>query len=373
MRALVYTILSLVSFVSHAQEIPADSLYFGLTPPGGTPEKFAPGIISLDNRNDLNISFSPDSNEVYYGTNGGIFYREYTDNSWSDEKETSFSGFVNPNFSVDGNKIYLTKYSADFTTSTFWMVKRTDDGWTTPELLPATYNSGSKVGNMTESSNGNIYFDSNNKIWQTLAVDSFPTSSQNLGTLINSTASYSPCIATDGSYLIFNSEREDKIGNQDLYISFKKNNEWIEPINMNSAGVNINVKDHSSISPSLSPDGRYLFYNFHDWAGLKPDIYWVSTEIIDDLKDLDLSTAVSLENEEHLTIFPNPAHDILYISNLDITNKILPFQIINIDGKIVQKGLLNSEGIDISSLNSGVFIITINTDKSSINKIFTIK
>jgi len=55
------------------------------------------------------------------------------------------------------------------------------------------------------------------------------------------------------------------------------------PIDMESSGAGINKAQHNVISPALSPDGKYLFFNRHSFV-LDPDIYWVSTNILVGLK-----------------------------------------------------------------------------------------
>jgi ankyrin repeat protein len=97
----------------------------------------------------------------------------------------------------------------------------------------------------------------------------------------------SPCIAPDGSYLIFSSTRPGGYSVQDLYICFYKgNNEWTAPVNMNSSDAKINIEGYNQVSPSLSPDGKFLFFCNHAHSGNTIDIYWVSITVIDNIKKL---------------------------------------------------------------------------------------
>lgn len=106
---------------------------------------------------------------------------------------------------------------------------------------------------------------------------------------------YTPFVAPDESYLIFSSvNRPDGYGSGDLYISFKdSNNEWSMPINM---GKDINTK-YNERFPSVSADGKYLFFisnikkkenvgNLSVPQNRYCDVYWVSTEKIDNLKKM---------------------------------------------------------------------------------------
>ncbi|MFC0875792.1 hypothetical protein ACE01N_04315 [Saccharicrinis sp. FJH2] len=46
-----------------------------------------------------------------------------------------------------------------------------------------------------------------------------------------------------------------------------------------------NINTRFQTRPTLSPDGKYLFFNKHiPNRKNSSDIYWISTEIIDDIK-----------------------------------------------------------------------------------------
>ena len=48
---------------------PLENRYLDQKPPGLIPEVFAPGIVSINGRNESGISFSPDLDEVYFTVN----------------------------------------------------------------------------------------------------------------------------------------------------------------------------------------------------------------------------------------------------------------------------------------------------------------
>jgi len=102
----------------------------------------------------------------------------------------------------------------------------------------------------------------------------------NLGPAINSKKNdWDAFIAPDESYIIFSSQnREDTLGDQDLYISYKKDGIWIKALNMGKK-----VNSHSDeICPSVSLDGKYLFFTSRRRD--EADIYWISSKIIQELK-----------------------------------------------------------------------------------------
>ena len=80
-------------------------------------------------------------------------------------------------------------------------------------------------------------------------------------------------VAPDKSYMIIEANKDNRI--DDLYISYKmKDGFWSERIKL--------PFEHGRF-PSVSPDGKYLFYMTRD-----DGIYWVNTSFIEELKPKDL-------------------------------------------------------------------------------------
>ena len=98
----------------------------------------------------------------------------------------------------------------------------------------------------------------------------------NAGEAIN-TKAYEADVFIDPNeqYIIFCGTREDGFGRGDLYISFKnEDGSWTKSVNM---GEPINTPGHE-LCPFVTMDGKYLLYTSGG------DIYWVNTEIFDDLR-----------------------------------------------------------------------------------------
>ncbi|MGD1007977.1 MAG: putative Ig domain-containing protein [Ignavibacteriaceae bacterium] len=280
--------------------------YFGQSPPGDSAVVFAPGIISLTDRLENSLAFSPDGNECFISVWGAnyssakIYWTKRVGNEWTPQVEAPFSvgHFASrPFFSLDGNKLYFhyANYSGPDPYN-IWMVQRTSNGWSEPIHLPSPINSNYRDGSYSETADGTVYFTSNrpggydNKgdIWRTRKVPGQPLQVENLGNIVNSSAwdadSY---VSPDGSFLIFTSERPGGYGSSDIYITYKKDDgDWTQPVNMERNGNGINIKNTASVGPSISPDGKFLF--FSHWArtptGETADIYWISTKVIDDIK-----------------------------------------------------------------------------------------
>lgn len=269
--------------------------YFNQPPPGDSAVIFAPGIISLPNRLESNIAFTPDGKECYLGLlevrDRKVFNKinqsKYVNNKWTEQTEAPFSvdnNIGDPVPSADGQKLYFNKESD------IWMLKRKPEEWSAPIKLPSPINSNASEGSISESDNGDVYISSRRSggfggidIWRINPLADQSLQAENLGLMMNSTYfDYSPFIAPDGSYLIFGSYRARRDGL--LYISFNEGDDvWTTPINMNSCGAQVNNTTAHHSNPSLSPDGKYLFFRRHESDTIM-DIYWVSTRILEKLK-----------------------------------------------------------------------------------------
>ena len=65
------------------------------------------------------------------------------------------------------------------------------------------------------------------------------------------------------------------------------------------------------------------------------------------------------ENTLNLKVGPNPAQNTLWINGL---NEDMPYQLVSLEGKVIQKGVVQNQmdsKIDVSELNTGIFLIHI--------------
>ncbi len=103
-----------------------------------------------------------------------------------------------------------------------------------------------------------------------------------LGNGINSAYSeWNSYIAPDEDYYIFSSMRVTN-DRGELLISYKQSNgQWSTPVNM---GDTIN-SDTQEKYPVVTPDGKYMFF-VRSWVD-RDEIYWLSSRIIEDLRNYD--------------------------------------------------------------------------------------
>jgi WD40-like Beta Propeller Repeat. len=278
--------------------------YLGQTPPGDTPVIFAPDIISKGTMEHSAAIFSADGNEVYWASRENfsgnsklsMWFMIRINNRWTAPKIFAPLGdsvdCYDPFLSADGKRLYFgadNKGSADI-----WYVDKQDKGWSEPQSLsPIINNSANGQCQATFTQNGTAYFIDYKFIEKNWTCDIVRSHFVNekylrpdtLPACINSISSedWTPYIARDDSYLIFSSKRKDPKNPCDLYISFHDTikDKWSEPINM---GEPINTWAQETF-PTISPDGKYLF--FTRWTNDKNDmdVYWVSAKIIDRLRE----------------------------------------------------------------------------------------
>jgi len=351
--------------------IPDSAKYFGQTPPGDKAVKFAPDIISLPDRMEYKVAFSPDGKECFINVGEGTGYKVYStkrvNNSWTEQTVAPFSANQSTefsSFSVDGNKVFF-EIAEDI-----WISERTNTGWNEAQKLSSPVNTLSHESGYSETADSTIYFTSdrpgsiispfykNLDIW---TINKTTNQAENLGNIINSsTWDVTSCIAPDGSYLIYTKGDGTTMG---LFISFKKeDSSWTTPLNMDKSGTKINILNLNQNSPSLSPDGKYLFFNRHDQNSA--DIYWVSTSIIDTLKNIALTDIRQIEKPS-FGIHPNPTNGSFTLSLGATQNHELLVEIYNLQGTlIISKTLQNtaSANIDLTGNKAGIYVVKVVAD-----------
>jgi len=269
--------------------------YMGQEEPRTKPEIFAPNFVSTE-ESEFGSVFNSDGTEFYYGVdvNGKneIRYSKIEGNQWT-KPETILSheryGYNDPFLSNDENRLYFISKRAldgkgELKDVDIWYVNRVKNGWSEPVNAGTNLNTRENEYYISFSKNGTLYFASNghnpNKIdhdiYYSKNIDGIYQKPVALSDEIN-TKDYEAdvFVSPDESYIIFCSTRDDGIGRGDLYISFKDSDgKWSQAINM---GDKINTQQYE-YCPFVTKDGKYLFFTSNQ------DIYWVSTEIIEEIK-----------------------------------------------------------------------------------------
>lgn len=241
--------------------------FFGLEPSDSV-RLLAPNIIS-SSLFEYNGTFSPDGSEFYYtvslpGRGQILFLKLQDDNKWTEPRFAGFSSKyseVDPIFSPDGSRLYFTSNrpttdTSDITRNNIWFVEKIKDGWSEPEIVQLT-ETGDYYSSITK--NGDIYFNtwSNGDIYKAIKTDSIYLV-ERLPDVINLDKSVGdPFISPDEDYLIFRGTNlENTVGGFDLYISFKIDSEWSEPLNLGSP-INSTARE---ICPLVTADGQLFIF-----------------------------------------------------------------------------------------------------------------
>lgn len=281
------------------KEIKIDN-YFGQSPPGEIPQKFAPGIVSTEDNNEYGGHFSADGTEFFFtrSSPSKIMYARYEDGRWTDPEpilENNEYNCSQTSISQDGSRLYFIAGNFKAGVSEigldhdFYVSERKAGIWGKPHQLTGI-DLGKRRVCPSIAANGNLYYSGNlhnpddKDIFMIRFSDGEYSAPENLGSSVNTeTFEQHVHIASDESYIVFDSYRPGGSGKSDLYICYKKSDgSWTNARNLGEA---INTKDYDWF-PRVTADGKYLL--FARTAAGKIDLYWVSANIIDDLKPGEL-------------------------------------------------------------------------------------
>ena len=241
------------------------------------PTIFAEGVISTGDY-ESHLSFTPDGSTVYYllstpsFNHWTIVVSRFDKGKWGAPEVAPFSGQyddADPFISRDGSKFwFISNRPVDAKRKTdmdIWVMEKTGDGWGEPNHLGPTVNSTANEWFPTVADDGTLYFGSERNggaggadLYRSRLVNGQYTQAENLGNAVNSAGGeYEPFIAHDQSYLIFAAiGRSDGLGAFDLYISYRRDSGWSKAANLGTV-INTGAVE---FSPSVSPDGKYLFF-----------------------------------------------------------------------------------------------------------------
>lgn len=292
MGSLLPLLLLLSSSTGHAQgaapsgvvDLGADAPpYLGERPPGSNPRVFAPGVVSTGNIHSR-LAISPDGREMYWNTvdmtsfTARILFVQIADGGWTEPRPPALAregSTQSPMFAPDGKSLYfMVRAEKGWETR---LVDRLSSGWGDPR------SDGPRLAcSSSFTRSGRVYFSSRmeTKTWSSgifsaaLTPDGFSDPAP-LDSVINvaNAIDYTPYVAPDESFLLFSSNRPLVGDKEDMHIhvSFRSaGGTWSSPRR---------VSDIPARFPSLSPDGRYLFF-----CGDDGNIYWVDAGIIDALR-----------------------------------------------------------------------------------------
>jgi Tol biopolymer transport system component len=257
--------------------------YLGQPVPGKEPKIFASGIVSRATIKVSACTFSPDGKEFYFTESGDhLMVSRLTERGWTYPEPVQFSAGYRasePHVTYDNKRIYWNwdhpAPTGEPKFASIYVSERTGDGWSAAEYAGhGMFVSSDREGrvyvtHLNVPPKGDLDF-----VCQVVMAGNRFTGYEDLkGGVEKLKSKYDaiahPCIAPDGSYIVFDVE-----GGWHLFVSFKgKDSTWGEAIDLAQNGL-----DAKAGIASISPDGKYLFF------GKDGNIYWVSTQLIEDLR-----------------------------------------------------------------------------------------
>lgn len=270
-----------------------ETSYFGQEPPGMTPQLFAPGLVSVNGRYEYAVSFSPDFKELYFSgekedSPQEVHFSELKEGTWTTpkkitftkgKKKSEFEAFVNP----QGNKLFFAAYDSIFSDEKIWIAQRLGQSWSEAEPLDSPINE-DLVFYPNVAKNGDLFYTSISKGKMYYAPNkngSYPEVHE-LGIEYGTHGFISP----SQDFILVDAKKEnDKTKDRDIHVCFKRpNGSWTQPINL---GTSVN-SDYTETCPSLTPDGKYLFFSRYNEERELSNIYWVDAKVIDAVKPASL-------------------------------------------------------------------------------------
>lgn len=146
-------------------------------------------------------------------------------------------------------------------------------------------------------------------------------------------------------WIDYNQDGDFDDSGEQVLVTAKKKSPWTGsitiPANAPSGKTRMRVRLHdSSLTPNATPCGTSSFGQVEDYS-------------------LNIGQlAVSDVKKNNISVYPNPASDVLNISNVSSKTK---FEIFNIGGQLVNQGTTDGK-VNVSKLTKGVYILTVESN-----------
>lgn len=266
--------------------------YFGQSAPGMKAEIFAPGMVSVNGRYEYAVSFSPSLDEMYFtgekeGGNQKVYFSKHNGKEWTKpkvinltkgKKNNEFEAFVNSS----GNMLFFAAYDSIFSDERIWYTKRQDGTWAEAEKLDSPIND-DLVFYPNTAGNGDLYYTSISK--KKMQYAPYQNGRYREVHEVEIEFGIHGFISPAQDFILLDAPKgNDPTRDRDIYVCFKKQDgSWSKPIALGN-GVNTAFDE---TCPSITPDGKYLFFSRYDEKGGLSNIFWVRTEVIGKVKPVD--------------------------------------------------------------------------------------
>jgi hypothetical protein len=307
---------------------------------------FAPGIISLPDRYDQDVVWSPDGLELLFQEMDDVWdgkqlwYTHAKEGQWTELipitdvhalPEDSF--FYSPRggtLSTDGKTLYFIQNHS------IWKMQRTEQGWTEPVDLQVALISNYDVWDLSATNDGTFYIVMANPttytsyLYRAQHINGAYQPLENLTSRFGYIRGFYVIVAPDESYIITSMyDAPGGMGGDDLWIRLNYGQDnWSSRINLGSK-VNSSRED---IAPNISRDGQYLFFARRGpWPGnvQYAESYWIEARAVLPVPDgpiENLSTGLRFGSIQTAINYANNGDEIvlacgIYEESIDLMDK----------------------------------------------------
>lgn len=252
--------------IDERSEVPALP-YLNQDPPGMTPQAYNPpaawdwGIVVGP------PSFDSSGTKCLFLSDFKLYETEVCNGVWSTPMmvdlgaEFEDHGVFGHGLSPDWRRLYFNSLrsapdSCSGGRAPIWLSRQQQDTWSRPDCIGL---SGMAV---SVAASGTIYFttwvDGRAQLARCRSVDGSLGEPEVLpAPLLSEYEAMHPCIASDESYILFDSEDRLATGPCHLFVSFRNEDTgWSEPISLGNC-----ISQENAAMARLSADDRFLFYN----------------------------------------------------------------------------------------------------------------
>lgn len=237
-------------------------------------------VFSESLRTQNGINFTRDGRTLYLSGSidrkfdndrnySSLFITEFENDDWSAPLRLILEPDIDayhPVLSFDNQHLFFNSRSGINSgnvpvKNNIWVVERIRDGWGSASMVEGV-NSDAYDSYPTVAKNGNLYFNSDRDggqgsmdIYVARFIDGKFRTPENLSSLNSEDSENDQVVDPDERFIIFN-RYVDATRSLDLFISFNKDEDWTAPRPLD----NINSSEIWELTPTLSPDGQYFFF-----------------------------------------------------------------------------------------------------------------
>ena len=258
--------------------------YLGQPLPGRRAVVFAPGVVSLAGRYEYALSVHPAGDRILFTAEypeGGasVYLTAMRDGAWTPPRQVPLSGGARKNemeafFSPDGRSLFFAAFDQGMDVRP-WMADVTGEDFPNPRPLGAPVSEDPAFYPVPARDGALFYYNLDERaVYRAVVDDDGVRDAEPLG--LQRAGHAFP--SGDGSFILVDSASLGSEDQRDIFVSFRNPDGTWGPAR--ALGPEVNTR-YSETCPSLSPDGKLLFFSRYDEPDAMSNIYWISSEVIE--------------------------------------------------------------------------------------------